>query len=317
MSLELMEEVLQADAGSSDRAHPQKFHKCSAAVLVMASSACFAVSLVTAKYTLEKVAVPTVLLIESLSSVIFLWSLLGIRKIPIGNFKSLFKASFTGILEPGLSYSIGTIGLALTTASNASLISSTEPLVTTLLAAWLLREKLTGPILATIAATTTGVILVCTPNFNHFGVSSLLGDSALMLAIFCAALYAIASRRWVSRINPLLLVTAQQSIALLFFIIITLLMSQGHLNFAGLTPTVFLLNCLSGILGYAMASWLQLEALSQQTASMTALYLTLTPIFSLIPAYCLLHERLSLQQFIGSLITIGAIVLLTNLTEDN
>jgi drug/metabolite transporter (DMT)-like permease len=320
MSLKLLEETQQVEsldlspnAVLLQKKQPKKW---SALLLGVLSAACFSISIVMAKYSLQKVSVPAVLLIESLASVVFLWGLLLARKEPIAYSRSLLKASFTGILEPGLSYSIGTMGLALTTASNASLLTSTEPLVTILLAAWLLRERLTLPILLTMGMTIAGMVLVSVPNLNEFGVSSLLGDGAVMVAICCAGLYAIASRRWVLRLDPLLLVTMQQTVALLFFVVVTLVMGGGRWDFAGLTPMAFLLIAVTGILGYAMSSWLQLRSLSLQTASMTALYLTLAPTFALIPAFLFLNERLSLVQGVGSCLTVGAIVMLTNLSEN-
>jgi len=51
------------------------------------------------------------------------------------------KTSLTGLLEPGLTYSIGFWGLSLTSAASASIISSTEPTFIVLLAWLLFRNK--------------------------------------------------------------------------------------------------------------------------------------------------------------------------------
>ena len=64
------------------------------------------------------------------------------------------------MLEPGLAYAVGTVGLSMTGAAHAAMIGATEPLVVLLLAWLLLQQRPSGRTALAIVAAVGGVALV-------------------------------------------------------------------------------------------------------------------------------------------------------------
>lgn len=112
-------------------------------VMALSYSFCWGVGATLTKLTLAEIAAATLLVIQLLSSVLFLTTLycLKRRRFPF-SLRSL-KQGAAGIFEPALTYMVGIFGLKMTTASNASLIGASEVILTILLAAVFLGEKLT------------------------------------------------------------------------------------------------------------------------------------------------------------------------------
>jgi drug/metabolite transporter (DMT)-like permease len=80
------------------------------------------------------------------------------RQLPFSS-KSL-KQGVAGIFEPALAYMIGIFGLKMTTASNASLIGASEVILTIVLAAVFLRERLTRIKLLLTSTSFSGILLL-------------------------------------------------------------------------------------------------------------------------------------------------------------
>src|SRR5689334_15292974 len=143
-----------------------------ATLAMVFSAACWAMGTVMSKYTLETVPPLSVLVVQLSASVAALWTAaLFTRSLPS---RSMLKHGWTGILEPGLSYVAGLIGLAHTSASSASLIGATEPFMVLVLAFFLLRERLSRRKLPLIALVLVGTLLV---SFEQGGdTNSFYGD---------------------------------------------------------------------------------------------------------------------------------------------
>lgn len=83
------------------------------------------------------------LLVQLVFSSLVIAVLAAIERPPRPSARQTLLGGATGVLEFGLGYGVGTIGLYLTTASNTSLISTTEPFFVLLLAWLILREPVT------------------------------------------------------------------------------------------------------------------------------------------------------------------------------
>lgn len=82
----------------------------------------------------------TLLIIQLMASVTFLWCVVAFRKTSAPTANVLVKLSFLGLLEPCLTYVLVLIGLTFTGASEASLLQSLESIMIVLLAMLLLKE---------------------------------------------------------------------------------------------------------------------------------------------------------------------------------
>jgi len=104
------------------------------------------------------------------------------------------KASLTGLLEPGLTCSIGLWGLRLTSAASAAIISSTEPVFIVLLAWLLFGNKPSVKLALCILVAVAGLLLVSadsasTQTGSHFSGDLLVVVSTLFAASDAAGLW--------------------------------------------------------------------------------------------------------------------------------
>ncbi|QFS52731.1 DMT family transporter [Nostoc sphaeroides] len=291
--------------------------------LMVLSAACFGLATVITKAALAYLTPLTLLVTQTASSVTFLWILIFWQGIKVPMQWGTLRASLAGLLEPGLSYIFGTLGISLTDASNATLIFTTEPIMTLVLAWLILRERITLRLVALGLLAFVGVVLITSSDIVSVSKGSLVGNLFVLFGVFCASLYAITTRRFVTSLEPLLLTALQQSVALLWFIFIlkvTQFLKIQPIDIANIPWNGWLLAVVSGIMAYSLAFWLYLSALRHQPTSATSLYLTLIPLFGITSAYVFLGERLLPIQGLGGGLVIAAVAGISQLpqqTENN
>jgi drug/metabolite transporter (DMT)-like permease len=294
------------------------FVKGRAVGAMILSSACWGLATVMSKAALGSVPPLHLLAIQLASSITFLWAIaLLIKRYPAWKWQT-FRYSLTGILEPGFAYIFGMLGLVITTASNASLIGTTEPILIIAISWIFLREKVTKLFLLFTGFALAGVILIISQDLNLLKVDyqSLLGDFLIFVGTFCAALYVVVSHQIVESdrsLSPLSLAAIQQTGG---FILVTLVWWTGILgrevmNLSALNISVWILAIASGIVQYALAFWFYLIALREITAGTAALFLTLIPVFGVGGAYLFLHEQLTLWQWLGAILIVTAVSSIT------
>ena len=275
------------------------------------SAACWGSATVMSKGVLAHMPPMSLLAIQLTASITVLWlAVLGLR-FRVRFDRSTRRASLSGILEPGLAYTFGIIGLALTTASNAALIGAAEPLFILFLAWLVLKERLGVPVLLLAVVATLGLVLVVVPDVGGLAEqNSLIGDALILMGTFFAAVYVIATRRLVSTIAPLPLSALQQSVGLVWtlgVLAVALLAGLATLGLDGLSWPVLLLAAASGIVQYALAFCLYLFALQSLPANIAGFYLTLIPVFGIAAAFVFLGEALSGPQWIGAVLIIASV----------
>ena len=281
-----------------------------AVLAAILSAACWGSATVMSKGVLDHMPPMTLLAIQLTASITVLWLVVFVLRSRVRFDRPTRRASLSGLLEPGLAYTFGIVGLALTTASNAALIGAAEPLLILLLAWLFLKERISGPILLLAAIATLGLVLVVVPDAAGLtGQGSLVGDMLILVGTFFAALYVIATRRLVSTIEPLPLSALQQSVGLFWTLgVLTVALLAGLATFGvgGLTLPVLLLAAASGVIQYALAFWLYLFALQSLPANVAGFYLTLIPVFGIAAAFAFLGEALSGPQWIGAALIIAS-----------
>jgi drug/metabolite transporter (DMT)-like permease len=110
--------------------------------------------------------------------------------------------------------------------------------------------------------------------------------------------------------NPLLLVTLQQTVALVWALLIwpVELFNSGITPLAVLTSNMWLWAVISGIVYYALAFWFYIIGLKDTSASVAGLFFNLIPIFAVGGAYLFLGERLAPVQWLGAALILAAVV---------
>lgn len=274
--------------------------------LIMAA-ACWGAGMILSKLGLDYFPPLFLLIVELSASCAVLWGVILLRGEQVHLRWSKLAHGWSGMLEPGLSHILGMFGLALTSASNASLIGATEPIAAMVVAWVVLREGLSRRALPWIGAALVGTLLVSSA--GGAGGASFTGDLLTMLATLAAAGYVVASSRSVAHLSPLLLAALQQTTALGFTVVIWLFTrspAEGAM-IAAIPASAWVWVIVSGLVQYTLAFWLYLLALRTISAARAASFLMLVPVFGVAGAVMFLREVFTLMQFLGGLLVMLAL----------
>ncbi|NJM49032.1 MAG: DMT family transporter [Alkalinema sp. RU_4_3] len=278
--------------------------------LIVLSTAIYGLTMAVTKGTLDYIPPLTLLTVQTASSVLLFWTIVVVRRIPVQWNRQTVQVGLSGLLEPGLSYLCGMLGLSMTTASDAALLGTLEP-IATIAFAWLFLKERVGKLLLGLGGLAClGVLFVAMPEGGGAVRSSLPGNLLVMMSVVFAALYVIVTSRSIGQMSPVLLAALQQSAALGLFAIIEVwaCFHGEHLVWQGGTGWSLVVAVLSGAFGYGLAFLLYLEALRRRSASEISLYLALVPVFGAIAAYVVLGERLLPVQGLGGMLILLAVV---------
>lgn len=277
---------------------------------VIAAAACWGVAGVVSKLLMDKATPMLVLTVQLSSSVLLTWAILVIKFDRIEISKDTLLVFSFGILHPGLSNTLGIVGLAHLDASIASTIWALEAIATIMLAAVMLDENFSSSQIALSIIAVTGVYLTTVHADQAADVLEIVyGVTLTIIAVISCAVYSVFSRRAfaVHPVDPILLVAGQHTVGLAWvFLAYPLHWSWTKLGeISQLSSGAWLLIVASGLLGFFVANGLYLNGLRHLPAGYASYWLILTPVFGLASAFLLLEESLSLWQCIG----IGIILL--------
>ncbi len=258
-----------------------------------------------------------------ISLAFFRWSIATITMLPfaINNFKrekQLFKNNFSYFFWMAL------VGVALyntmiyqaghsTTAINMALFGSTiHPIVATLLAAWLVQEKLNWKSIAGIILGIIGILVLLSKGdlttLLHFKIAT--GDLWMIGAGICFGTYNVFVRKkpiGISNNSFLLVLFAIGTILLCPFAIYEMNYIQPvHFNKQFLLIILYL-----GIGNSTIAYLLWNNAIHRMGSAKTALFGTLIPFLSSIEALFILNEQFNIFQIISGVIIVSGIVINT------
>jgi drug/metabolite transporter (DMT)-like permease len=214
------------------------------------------------------------------------------------------------LLEPGLTITFAVLGLRLTTASMTTLIFAAQPALVVALAWLMLGERLSRQQAAFGLIALAGVLLIAAADLARGGAGSALGNLLVGASLICCSIYLVISRRLALVFEPVLLVALQQTMGLAWAVVTwpAELLSLSANNLAGLRPEAWGWAAASGVTYYALGFWFYVAGLKQASASLAALFLSLTPVFGVTGAYLALGERLGTGQWIGAALILGAVV---------
>lgn len=274
--------------------------------LVLAA-ACWGAATVITKHVLTDIPPLTLLVLQLTISASFLWVIVFAQRLRLPQRRDIVRIGGIGILNPGLAYTFGLLGLTRTTASMSTLLWAAEPVLILVLAWLILRERLTRSLITFSLLAITGVMLVARIDVGADQTSLLLGNGLILIGVACCALYTVLTRRMVTDLDPLLVVALQQTLALAWALAIWPVewARGGALSLTAISPATWGWAALSGVLYYALALWCYIIGLKQLPASTVGLFLNLIPVFGVGGAYLFLGERLTVAQWIG-----GALILL-------
>lgn len=202
------------------------------------------------------------------------------------------------LLEPCLYFVFESKALQLTSASQAGMITSLMPIITAMAAGYFLKEIITKQILFGSLIAMSGAIWLSLQATTSFDAPNpLLGNFLEFLAMVCAAGYTITARYLSDKYSALFITAIQVFIGAIFFTPLfiyevtttTMIFSmQSFLWIAYLGVVVTLA-------GYGLYNY----ALTKIEASKAAIFVYLIPVFTLLLAYLVLNEKLSISEFVA------------------
>lgn len=279
---------------------------------VVVSAACWGLATVLSKEVLHTIAPFTLLAIQLAGSVGFLAAVFRVRGGRLPGVGSGLSVAWPGLLEPGLAYGVSVPGLALTSATNATVLSTAEPVLICLLAFLLLGVRTSAWVLGCSAFAILGVLLVTVFGTGDLGTGDpgtgdLRGDALVFVGTGFAALYVVASSRMVAGLPTLTLALLQQALGLLFALgLLAVALATGWEEWQVPPLGAVLVAVLTGVVQYAMAVWLYLTALRDLPAPVAGGFLALIPVFGVAGAVLLLGERLAPMQMLGCALVVAA-----------
>jgi len=291
---------------------PGKAIAASPAVSIMAAFGavlCWGSGPVMSKWALGFSGPLFLLVVQLSASVLFLLSVVIVLRKKIALSKGLAKSGLTGVFEPTLGYGLGNIGLTTTSASAATLISTSEMPLVCLIMWGLFRVRPNGFTAAAVVAVGVGIYLVVQPSLIEESLEGAFAGNMFVLAgALAAALYVTLSSRLVSAADPLDLVIAQQLVGLilaaLWFAAAIIAGSEPIPNWNGLGWLMF--AAVSGIVEFGPPFWLFLIAMRGLSSNAVSVIITLVPVVALLEANLFLGETMYGIQWIGSGLVIGA-----------
>lgn len=276
------------------------------------ASFCWGSATVMSKYALDEVSPVILLFLQLSASTIFLWLIILLMRIKVPQLIMLAPIAVLGLLEPGLAYLLGLIGLTDVGAGAATLIQASEAIMIVILSALLFRQIPNAMFTSLSVIAFAGIIIALGLWDTENEQNGIFGVTLVFVATASAAFYVVLSGRMAANHHPIVAVSAQQSVALIAVIVILPFEVLGEDVSASipLSPQTWFVVIASGIVQYGIAFSLYMYALSKIPANLAGSFLNLIPVFGLSVAFLALGETLSLIQLVGAGITIFALTLI-------
>jgi drug/metabolite transporter (DMT)-like permease len=246
------------------------------------------------KETIQTVPVPILLAVRFSFAALFLLWVKPERK-------TLIPGMILGLLSFA-GYATQTIGMLTTSASKAAFITGLSVILTPIVGAIWLRQRIPGRVwLAALLAIIGLGLMTLNPNE---GV--VIGDLWVLGTALAYALYIVYLGEIAVHHKPIVLTSLQ--------IIVVAVLSWGwavpHLSvLKELSPSVLSALLYLALFATALVLWLQALAQRVVPAYAAALIFALEPVFAAIFAYFMLGETLSLQGWLGGGLVVIAMIL--------
>lgn len=222
--------------------------------------------------------------------------------------RNLFGFFIVGILGlvPGSAFLAW--GTDISTAANASLLYLTVPIITAILAVWILKERMTWVHWTSLLLALVGVLFVSDVDWRHpdiFQARYLAGNGLVLLACTSSSFYNVYSKELLRRFTPLEVLIYGYVLAAI--ISVPLLLAKEPFSFQAVLnyrldtwASLLVLSLLSW--GLAMVLWMRL--LRHLDVSKASISIYLLPFLGVLIAALTLHEKITLPMVIGGGITL-------------
>ncbi len=230
-----------------------------------------------------------------------------LHRIQIVDWPLLIISSILGLV---LNQIMFTKGLSLTTAINATLLSTTIPVFTLLVGVILRTDRATMRRLLGIGLAAAGVLYLIGPGRAEFSSETRSGDLLIVANSLCYSAYIAVSKDLVRRYNALTVI-AWIFVAGCVITIPAAVISLGTISLSSISWQVWLAILYIVLLPTAGAYYLNAWALARVPPSTVAVYIYLQPLIAFFLAPLILGEPLSARAIIASLLIFCGVLVVT------
>jgi drug/metabolite transporter (DMT)-like permease len=224
--------------------------------------------------------------------------------------RQVVRALWIGFLGYGISVGLQFVGTQLSTAANASLLTSATPAFMVMFAALILRERPSRPGLLGLVLATIGVLAVLDPRSARLGLDVAAGNLVLIGAALTWACYSVLIK-WISRqvaTLPLSLVSFLGGLPLSAALSA---LEWQEIRFADVTPGVVVGVLYVGVVSTAVAMYLWNKSLALLDANLAGLMIFAQPVVGAGLGAALLSEHLGAAFWIGASFIVAGVVVAT------
>jgi len=198
--------------------------------------------------------------------------------------------------------------LKFTTAIRTSMIAATNPLITSVIAAMVLGEKLNRIKIVCIFTALLGVLLT----ISQWDLLRLVqnsinnGDLIMLCAVLCWSIYAVIVRTQVGRFDPVVTTFYSFLTCLLLltpFQVAEIAAGEFHIQQDGWIAIAYM-----GVFPTFLGYMIQQQSIKYLGLSRTALFVNLTPVFTMILAVSILHEAFFALNAVSAAVIIVAVL---------
>lgn len=216
-----------------------------------------------------------------------------------------------GIVPPSVMLSWG---IAHSSASNAAILSLTIPVLMTGLGVLMLGEKLTVIRALCLLLGVVGTLLISTNDLAQasFSRNLLLGNFVLLIAGLGSAFYNTYSKDLLSRYSELQVLIYSYVVAILACAAISAVHeSKPFYRISGYSIATWLAIAVLGFLSWGIAMILWMWVLNRLEVGQVSTSIYLLPLFGLVLSIVMVHDRITLAQIIGGILTVAGTATLT------
>lgn len=222
----------------------------------------------------------------------------------------ILKILFLGIIGNTAFQLLFIHGLNWTTASNTSVIMAMTPVFVALLSVLLKHEKIHWAGWLGIVISFIGFYFIITKQVGtfHFSWKEMRGDLMILIGNLFWAIHTVFSKPFLEKISPLKWTSITLAAGTVFYLPFAaseiVRIQWSEISFQAWAALIF-----SGLFAIAICYVIWYASVRRIGNSKTAIYGYLTPIFTILFAYLLISERITLLQIGGALIIFAGVYL--------
>lgn len=241
-------------------------------------------------------------IIASVTLIVWLVCTKSFSKISPKHFIIIVVSGFFGIV---MYFIFENIGLQYTTASNASMIVSSVPIFTLITEVLFFKLKIKLKMVLCVILSIIGVYLLVTVNGKlDFSSSMFLGNILALAAMISWVIYTIFNKKLCDNYSSVV-ITFYQAVSSIFLFIPFVIPEMHSWKRITLVPLLNLIYL--GVFCSAFAYFFYIYAAKRLGATVSAAFLNLIPIVSVICGMIVLHESLSVVQIIGMVLIMASL----------